>query len=146
MSNSDTQKPAARASKVENLGAEQQPVLHLQESVQKAGDKMRELHASTLPVSDGRRLVGMVDQRDPDRRAAGYGHDPNATSVSEIMKSTVVYCFEDDECADALRKMDAGHLDRLPVVDQQMPIVGIVSRADLTKPCSAGDSSQVTRG
>src|SRR5260221_14773811 len=108
MSNSNTQKPAVRASKLENLVAEQQPVLQLQESVQKAGDKMRELHASTLPVSDGRRLVGMVNQRDPDRRAAGYGPDPNATPVSDILQSTVAYCFQDDECADALRKMDAG--------------------------------------
>ena len=128
---------------LENLIAEKQPVLHPQESIQKAGDKMRELQASALPVSDGRRLVGMVDQRDPDRRAAGYGHDPNATAVSEIMKSAVVYCFEDDDCAEALRKMDGWRLDRLPVVDRQMRIVGVVTRADVIEPCPSRESDIV---
>jgi len=110
---------------------EKHPVLHPQESVQEAGDTMRELEAETLPVSEGRRLVGVVDQPHPDRRAAGYGHDPKATRVSEYMAGNVLYCFEDEDCATALGKMEERQLDRLPVVDREMRIVGVVTRADL---------------
>lgn len=92
---------------------------------------MRELQAETLPVAEGRRLVGMVEQQDTDRRAAGYGHDPKAALVSEYMNSAPAYCFEDDDCAAALSKTDQHQMDRLPIVDREMRIVGIVTRADL---------------
>ena len=131
MPKSKRPKVSVRPSNLEEVVAEKQSVLHPQESIQKAGDKMRELHAGALPVSDGRRLVGIVDQPNPDRRAAGYGHDPNVMCVSEYMNSNVPYCFENEDCATALRKMDERQLDRLPVVDCEMRIVGVVTRADL---------------
>jgi CBS domain-containing protein len=131
MPKSKKSKVPVRTSSLEEVVAEKQPLLHPQESIQEAGDKMRELHAGALPVSDGRHLVGIVDQPNPDRRAAGYGHDPNTTFVSEYMNSNVPYCFENDDCATALRKMDERQLDRLPVVDREMRIVGVVTRADL---------------
>ena len=124
-----------RAAKLENVVTEKQPLLHPEESLQEAGEKMRDLSAKALPVSDGRRLVGMVDQTNPDRRAAGFGHDPTTTTVGNIMNSNAAYCFEGDDCAEALRKMNERSLDRLPVVDREMRIVGVVSREDLTE-CS----------
>ena len=133
MPGSHTPKNPARATDLEKVVAEKQPLLHPEESIQEAGDKMRRLEADALPVSDGRRLVGMVDEPNPDLRAAGYGHDPNGTSVRDIMKTGVICCFEDESCAEALGKMDAQHLDRLPVVDRQMRIIGIVTRADVTE-------------
>lgn len=132
MAHSKKPKPPVRTASLGDVVEEKQPVLRPQESVQEAGDKMRALEAEALPVvEEGRRLVGMVDQPDPDRRAAGYGHDPKATSVSDYMNSDVLYCFEDDDCATALGKMDECRQDRLPVVDREMRIVGVVTRADL---------------
>jgi len=141
MTDSNDPKPCVRATDLEHVVTEKQPVLNPQESVQKAGDKMRELDVDTLPVADGRHLVGVVDQRDADRHAAGFGHDPNAMKVSAIMKNVVVHCYEDDNCGEALRKMDEQEVDRLPVVDREMRIVGIVHRAELTesRPGVAGD-------
>jgi CBS domain-containing protein len=133
MPDSNTPKTSARSTNLETIVAEKEPLLHPDESIQQAGDKMRRLEADALPVSEGRRLVGMVDEPDPDRRAAGYGHDPNATRVSEIMNTSVRYCFADESCAEALGKMDAQNLDRLPVVDRQMRIVGVVTRTDVTE-------------
>ena len=59
--------------KLEEVVANQQGVLSPEDTVQKAGDKMRALNTEMLPVSEGRRLVGIVDEKDPDRRAAGFG-------------------------------------------------------------------------
>ncbi len=131
MAQSKKPKPPVRTASLGDIVEEKQPVLHPEESVQEAGDKMRALEAETLPVAEERRLVGVVDQPHPDRRAAGFGHDPKATSVSEYMNSNVLYCFESDDCATALGKMDERQLDRLPVVDREMRIVGVVTRADL---------------
>jgi len=135
MSKRTAPKLRPRAAKLETVVTEKQPLLHPEESVQEAGEKMRDLSAKTLPVSDGRRLVGMVDQTNPDQRAAGFGHDPNTTTVGNIMNGNVAYCFEGDDCAEALRRMNERSLDRLPVVDQEMRIVGVVTREDLTE-CS----------
>ncbi|EDY22334.1 putative signal transduction protein with CBS domains [Chthoniobacter flavus Ellin428] len=131
MAASKKKKAAVRTATAGEVVVEKHPVLHPQESLQEAGEKMRELEAESLPVSEGRRLVGMVDQPHPDRVAAGYGHDPKAARVIEYMISNVFYCFEDEDCAVALRKMEEGQLDRLPVVDREMRIVGVVTRADL---------------
>src|SRR4051812_48463793 len=82
MSKSAAVKPQPPSAHLEKVGsAEKEPLLHPGESVEQAGEKMRKLKAETLPVVEGQRLVGSVDQPDPDRRAAGFGHDPHSTSV-----------------------------------------------------------------
>jgi CBS domain-containing protein len=128
-------KSRPRTAKLGKILTKKHPLLHPKQSVQEAGEKMRDLSAKTLPVSDGRRLVGIVDQTNPDRRAAGFGHDPSTTTVGNVMNRTVAYCFENDDCAEALRRMKERRLDRLPVVDREMHIVGVVTREDLTE-CS----------
>ena len=129
--------PQVRDTDLEHVVTEKQPVLNPQESLQQAGDKMRAMDVETLPVAEGRHLVGVVDERHPDRRAAGFGHDPKAVTVSAIMNSVVIHCFEDDNCAEALRKMDEQEVDRLPVLDRELRIVGVVHRKDLTERGSA---------
>ncbi|MEI9892738.1 MAG: CBS domain-containing protein [Chthoniobacter sp.] len=136
MPDSTDSKLRVRSTNLETVLTEKQAVLNPGDSVQQAGDKMREMDVSTLPVAEGRHLVGVVDQCDPDFHAAGFGHDPNTITVRAIMNDTVVSCFEDDGCAEALRKMDEHQVDRLPVVDREMRIVGIVNRTDLTERCS----------
>ena len=126
-------KPEPRHDSLAAVVTEKQPMLHPQDSVQAAGEKMRDLGAETLPVSEGTCLVGTVDQKNPDRRAAGFGHDPNDATVSEIMSDDAAYCLETDDCAAALRKMNERSLDRLPVVDRDMHIVGVVTQEDLTQ-------------
>jgi len=134
MSKSAALKSRPSSTRSEKAGsAEKEPLLHPEESLEQAGKKMRDLKAETLPVVEGQRLVGSVDQPDPDRRAAGFGHDPHSTKVSDIMNGEVAYCYESDDFATALRRMDDGKLDRLPVVNREMRVVGVVTRADLTR-------------
>lgn len=119
--------------KLEDVMAEKNGILSPSDTVAVAGNKMRAMNTDLLPVSEGRKLVGMVDEKDPDRKAAGHGHDPNAVTIGESMNRKVVYCYEDQSTDDALRVMDEAGLNSLPIVDRSLRIVGMIQRADLEK-------------
>jgi CBS domain-containing protein len=121
--------------KVEEVLTEKPPTLRPEDTLQKAGDRMREAHADHWPVAAEKKLLGMVDQPHPDRAVARYGHDPKQTLVGQNMSRDVVYCYEDQSCAEALAAMDAKNLRYLPVVDRQERITGIVSREELLANC-----------
>jgi CBS domain-containing protein len=120
--------PPLKAIVVEKAGA-----LDPADSVKTAGDRMREHGAATWPVVEDRKLVGMVDEKDPDWKMGGHGHDPKSWSVGQIMSREVVYCYEDEDCAAARRVMEERGLSFLPVVDRQMRIVGIFSREEIAQ-------------
>jgi CBS domain-containing protein len=125
--------------KLEEVIADQQGVLSPTDTVQKAGDKMRALHTEMLPVSEDRGLVGIVDEKDLDRTAAGFGHDPKVVLVGESMNREPIYCFEDQDAAEARRVMDAVGLDHLTIVDRQFRIVGRIKRQELDDAASSSD-------
>ena len=114
-----------------SLTAEKAGALHPKDTVQTAGDRMREHDAGTWPVAEDRKLVGMIDEKNPDWKLGGRGHDPKDSRVGEIMKREVIFCFEDEECAEAKRKMDEHGMNFLPVVDREMKIVGIFTREEV---------------
>jgi len=101
------------------------------DSTQLVSDKMDALGTNMLPVSEGGLLLGLADKSNPGRDASAYGHDPKTTKISDTMNRDVVFCYEDDECADALRKMEERNLSHLPVVDRNMRILALVAREDL---------------
>jgi CBS domain-containing protein len=105
--------------------------LQPEDSVELAGQRMRAHHAMKWPVTEGQKLVGMVAEEDPDRQAGGHGHDPRTLTVGEIMTREIAYCFEDEACATAQLLMERRGLSYLPVVDRQMRVVGILSRAEV---------------
>jgi predicted transcriptional regulator len=117
--------------KIEEVLTEKPPTLDPGDSMQKAGDRMREMNVERWPVAKERKLLGAMDQPNPDRTVARFGHDPKDTRVGDNMSRDVVYCFEDQTCAEALSLMDARKLDYLPVVDRQQRICGILSREEL---------------
>jgi CBS domain-containing protein len=107
--------------------------LHPDDSVKAAGERMREQHAKAWPVAEGRKLVGMVDEKNPDWELGGRGHDPETWQVGEIMSHESVFCYEDEDCARAAKLMEEHGLEVLPVVDRQMRIVGIFSRDEVKR-------------
>src|SRR5687768_3939701 len=124
--------------KLERVVAEKTGALSPDDSVQTAGDRMRSVDANAWPVAEGGKLVGAIDHRDPDREAGRHGHDPQATRVGDTMRHEAVFCYEDQDAAEAERIMEEHNLNHLPVVDRQMRIVGIISRADVKQPEKAG--------
>ena len=119
------------------LAAEKAGVLHPDDSVKTAGDRMRKHDAHEWPVAEGRKLVGAVDEKNPDWKICGHGHDPKAWQVGQIMNRKVHFCFEDEDCASAQKIMDENGLRYLPVVDRQMRIVGIFSREEIDQKTDA---------
>jgi CBS domain-containing protein len=126
---SDAPKP--KGVPLKTLHAEKAGVLHPQDTVQTAGDRMRKHDAGAWPVADDTKLVGMVDEKNPDWKIGGHGHDPKDWQVGQIMNREVVFCYEDEDCAHAEELMSQHNLQYLPVVDRQMHIVGIFSKQEI---------------
>jgi CBS domain-containing protein len=117
--------------KLEDVVVEKTGALSPSDSIQTAGDRMRSVEANAWPVAEGRKLVGVIDQANPDRQAGGHGHDPSTTSVGETMRHEAVFCYEDQNAAEADKIMQEKNLKHLPVVDRNMRIVGIISHDDV---------------
>src|SRR3712207_4768535 len=82
-------------------------------SVQDAAAKMKRLDVGPLPVCDGKRVLGMVTDRDITIRAVAEGRDPKSTKVQEVMTDEVIYCYEDQDAEDAARLMAEKQVRRL---------------------------------
>jgi CBS domain-containing protein len=100
-------------------------------TIREAAARMKALDVGSLPVCDGRRLQGMVTDRDLAIRAVAEGRDPDATPIREVMSPGVVTAFEDDDVKDAAALMQREQIRRLPVLDRAKQLVGIVSLGDL---------------
>jgi CBS domain-containing protein len=73
----------------------------------------------------------MLTDRDLAVRAVVDGRDPKSTTVEEIMTRQIAFCFEDQDIEEAERVMEKNQIRRLPVLDHDNRIVGIVSLGDL---------------
>ena len=102
------------------------------QTIREAAQLMAELDAGALPVAENDRLVGMITDRDIAVRAVAEGL-PTDTPISEIMSHEVLYCFEDQTLDDVARNMGQVQVRRLPVVNRDKRLVGIVSFADLAR-------------
>ncbi|MCW5659254.1 MAG: CBS domain-containing protein [Burkholderiaceae bacterium] len=109
------------------------------DTLQQAASKMAELDAGVLPVGAGDRLVGMLTDRDIAVRAVAQGKGPQ-TPVRDVMSEEVKYCFEDEELTDVTANMGDIQLRRLPVLNRDKRLVGIVSLGDIVT--TGGDSRQ----
>jgi CBS domain-containing protein len=103
------------------------------DSVQRAAQLMREADTGILPVGEGDRLVGMVTDRDVAVRLVAEGRDPRQTRVREVMTPEIRYVFEDEDLEHVADNMAEQQLRRLPVVNRQKRLVGVISLADLAR-------------
>jgi len=99
--------------------------------VKEAAIKMRDLDVSVVPVCDGPTLIGVITIRDIALRLAAEGYDAMLTQVGEIMTRDLTYCYEDQEIEEALTVMESFQIDRLPVLDRNQRLVGIISRSQI---------------
>lgn len=104
---------------------------------------MRSLNIGALPVCDGRRLIGMVTDRDITVRATAEARDPDNTLVRDCMSPEVVYCFEDQSAQEAERLMEEKQIRRLPVLTSEKQLAGIIALGDLAT--KTGDIQQIGR-
>jgi len=105
-------------------------------TIREAAQAMAETDVGVLPVAENDRLVGMLTDRDIVVRAVAAGLNPD-TAVRDAMSPEIKYCFDDDEVDEVCENMAEQQLRRLPVVDRDKNLVGIVSLSDLAR---QGDS------
>jgi CBS domain-containing protein len=100
-------------------------------AIVEAAGKMRSLDVGVLPVTEGKRLVGIITDRDITVRAVAEGRDPNGTRVRDCMTSGAVSCFEDQDSEVAVILMEQQQVRRLPVLSRDRQLVGMVALADI---------------
>ena len=106
-------------------------VIHPDSPLQEAAGKMKSLDVGSLPVCDNRKLVGILTDRDITVRAVASGRDPGNTKVSDAMSSDLIYCFDDQGVEEAANLMQRHQIRRLPILNRNQQLVGIVSLGDL---------------
>jgi len=104
------------------------------DAVSTAARSMREENVGSIPVIDSqstRRLAGIVTDRDLALQVVAAGRDVNLTKVGDVMTYKVITCHVDDVVQMAVDAMAEHQLRRIPVVDDDYKIVGIISQADV---------------
>ncbi len=116
-----------------------------QASIKDAAQRMAELDIGILPVGDADRIVGMITDRDIAIRAIAQGKGPECR-VREVMTEDVKYCFDDDEIGDVVRNMAEIKVQRLPVMDRDKRLVGIISLGDIAIQGETDDTDTAMSG
>ena len=113
-----------------------------EDTLQTAARMMAAYDFGMVPVGEDDRLIGMLTDRDITTRAVAKGLHPAECRVSEVMSPEVNYVFEYETVEDAARNMSDLQVRRLPVLNRDKRLVGIVSLGDLAlmKPEPAGDA------
>ena len=99
------------------------------DSLRRAAEIMARGDIGWLPVSENDRLIGTITDRDIAVRAVAAGKDPS-TLVRDVMTADVKYCFEDETIEAVSRNMGEVQVRRLPVLNREKRLVGILSLAD----------------
>ena len=114
------------------------------DSVSHAAQAMDELNVGVIPVCDGEKLVGMVTDRDIVVRGVAQECDLKTTKLSDVMSTNVRCATEDQSVDDILGAMADSQIRRMPVVDGQQRLVGIVSLGDIADKDSANEVDLAT--
>lgn len=101
------------------------------DTLQFAAQLMEEIDVGLLPVTENEELIGTLTDRDITIRAVAQGLSPEETQVSEVMTSDALYVFEDQSVEEAAQDMSDFQVRRLPVLNRENHLVGIVALADL---------------
>lgn len=115
------------------------------QTIRDAARLMAEMDAGIMPVREGDRLVGMITDRDIAVRAVAEGKGPD-TAVREVMTDDVKYCFEDDDTDAVARNMADIQVRRLPVLNRDKRLVGIISLGDMAVTDGSGRVADAVAG
>jgi CBS domain-containing protein len=105
-------------------------------SVNDLARKMREEDIGAIPIGENDRLIGMVTDRDIVIRGFVDGRNISSLTARDVMTEGIVYCRANEELGDALRIMEEKKLRRLPVIDENKRMVGILSMGDVSSAAS----------
>jgi CBS domain-containing protein len=104
------------------------------DAASKAGGLMKSENVGSIPVIESeqtKKLIGIVTDRDLALQIVAQGRDPKSTKVADVMTQKIVTCRAGDDVQKALDAMSEFQLRRIPVVDEQDRIIGIIAQADV---------------
>ena len=107
-------------------------VISPDDTIERAAQMMAQIDAGVLPVGKNDKLVGMITDRDIAIRGVAEGCSPDAR-VGDVMSQEVCYCYDDEDTDEVLENMAEIQVRRMPVVNHDTRLVGIVSISDLAK-------------
>ena len=113
--------------KITDLMSRDVKVISPDVSICEAAKQMRQGGFGMLPVAENDRMIGTVTDRDIAIRAVAQGKDSNSTTVRDVMTAGIAWVFEDETVEDAAKMMSQRQVRRLPVVDRNKRLVGIVA-------------------
>lgn len=106
---------------------------------------MQELNVGALPVVDDEELAGLITDRDIVVRAIAQGRNPSNTNVHEAMSSGLLYIYEDQEADEAAKMMELHSIRRLPVLNRDRKLAGMISLGDLAVETEPDVSGEILR-
>jgi CBS domain-containing protein len=115
------------------------------DTAQDAAKFMLRAEAGSIPVCDGDKVIGMITDRDIAVRGVAEGRGPD-TPIRDLMTDGIVCAREDDDVQDVASKMSEAQVRRLPVLDAQDRLCGIVSLGDLSRQTDGGSAGQALEG
>jgi CBS domain-containing protein len=111
--------------------------------VSEAARLMKSEDVGSLPILDGERLTGIVTDRDIVLQAVAEEKDPRGMPVREVASRELVTVGQDEDLSEALKRMASHQIRRIPVVDEDDRLVGIVAQADVAREAKDKDSGQM---
>ena len=115
------------------------------QTAREAASFMLRADAGSIPVCDGNRVIGMITDRDIAVRGVAEGRGPD-TPVSELMSDGIVCAHEDDDVQSVAQRMSEEQVRRIPVVDAEERLIGIVSLGDLAGETNGESAHQALEG
>jgi CBS domain-containing protein len=115
------------------------------QTAREAASFMLRADAGSIPVCEGDKVIGMITDRDIAVRGVAEGRGPD-TPISELMSENIICAHEDDDVKLVAQRMSEEQVRRLPVVDAEDRLVGIVSLGDLTRETNGEAAHQALEG
>jgi CBS domain-containing protein len=115
-------------------------------TVKAVANAMLEQDIGAVPVGENDRLIGMVTDRDIVLRAVANGKDVSALTARDVMTEGIIWCRDSDDLSHAANLMQSKHVRRLPVIDKNKRMVGILSLGDLSHAGTERTVVAATRG
>lgn len=104
--------------------------------IEQVANKMRELDIGAIPVGEKDRLVGMITDRDIAVRSFNGSANPRELKARDVMSKDIAFCKEDENLDDALQLMTRKKVRRLPVLNEEKRMIGMLSLGDIAHAAS----------
>lgn len=106
-----------------------------QTTLEDVAKKMKERECGSIPVAKDDKMIGMITDRDIVLRCVAASQDPQTMTAEQCMSPGMLYCYDTYDVESVLQNMGENAVKRLPVVDKDKNLIGIVSFGDLSAAC-----------